>query len=124
RLQADVKGIKPYIVQENGEIDNSLFCLYSTSAYFSVSRRQAYQNLQPKLGATFLGEYNQSFRPGVASKTSLAGIVYLPGIAKNHGISALLSYQYEDLENSYQFPDNFTAGRGYAIGGLEFAKRL
>jgi hypothetical protein len=119
RLDANVKGIKPFNTHENGTIDNSLFGLYHASGLFGITRRQAYQNLQPKFGFTVLADYAQSFTTGIAGKQTYSGVIYLPGIGKNHGINVQISHQYENLSNTYQFPDNFASGRGYYIGGLQ-----
>ena len=123
-LETNIKGIKPYILKEGGVVDNTIFGLYQFAGSFAINRRQAYQNLQPKLGLLLQTDISNSFAKGKAAKQTYAGVIYLPGIGKNHGISVQLTHQYEKLSNAYQFPDNFSSGRGFQIGGLEKSTRL
>ena len=41
------------------------------------------------------------------------GILYLPGLARNHGIKIDANWQREITSNEYQFPDAFFYSRGY-----------
>lgn len=123
-LSAFWRGVQPFQQVGVGSYYNDPFGLYELSGSFSALRRRAYQNLQSRMGVSFSGTYSKSFTEGVAGLYRFGGTVYLPGVGPNHGIRISGSRQFESLENTYQFPDNFSTARGWAVGGLEQANRL
>ncbi|KPM49389.1 hypothetical protein [Jiulongibacter sediminis] len=123
-LGAFWKGIQPFQQTGPDSYLNDPFGLYELNGSFSVLRRRAYQNLQSRFGASVSGTFSQSLQQGMAGLYRFGGTVYLPGVSLNHGVRITAATHFESLENTYQFPDNFSSARGFAVGGLEQVNRL
>ena len=80
----------------------------------SALRRTAYRQVQPRLGVSASLLYDRALgesKPG--ERLLLRSSVYLPGIARTHGIRLDLDAQYERAVNLFQYPDVFRYARGF-----------
>lgn len=115
-----------------------------------IQQFTARQHLRTRLGVRGFLRYRTPLGSAVdGSVFEVSGIVYLPGLAKNHSLSFEVDYQSEAILSSYRFSDNFNYSRGYnrslradkltkfgvnyrlplwypdvALGGLAFVKRV
>ena len=87
----------------------------TVSSGFSIGaiRRTAIQNLQPRFGINTTVQYQVAIDNVQAERYIGKGILYLPGLAINHGIKIDANWQREITSNEYQFPDAFFYSRGY-----------
>ena len=91
------------------------FTNLSLGADFTVLRRQAYRQVQPRWGLQASLVYDRALddtRPG--ERFLLRSSVYVPGVLPSHGIRLDFDVQSEQAENLYQHPDQFRYARGYA----------
>lgn len=89
---------------------------------FSNVRGKALQNLMPRFGQALDVYYANNISGDKANKFQVQGVVYLPGIIRNHGIRIEGGFKEEKLTNTYRFLDNFRHARGYTAiqGDQEF----
>ncbi|MGR3809293.1 hypothetical protein [Jiulongibacter sp. NS-SX5] len=123
-LTAFWRGTQPFFQNGVSSYYNEAFGALDLGGSIAVLRRQAYQNLQPRLGLSASAGYYTSLQDGIAEKSLYSATVYLPGIGRNHGVRLSGVRQFEALSNTYQLPDNLTAARGYPIAGLEKTERV
>lgn len=89
------------------------FSTVSSGFSIGATRRTARQNLQPRFGINTAMQYQVAIDNVQAERYIGKGILYLPGLAINHGIKIDANWQREITSNEYQFPDAFFYSRGY-----------
>jgi len=87
----------------------------STQLGFLVSskRRRAYQNVGTRLGFEVNVNYQADLNSISSEKMEGNARLFLPGIFKNHNVTATAAYQKEMLTNLYQYADVFEYPRGF-----------
>ncbi len=108
-------GYQYYLLQNGGESrlpDN--FGNLSVGVTFSSLRRTALRQVQSRLGATAVLQYDRALADaGLGQRFLLRTSTYLPGAFPTHGFRLDFDYQQEQGENLYQYPDLFRYARGY-----------
>lgn len=91
------------------------FGAYDVAVDFFALRRMAVQHIQPRLGITYMMNYQRTIGTEVNKSNYLTMIsrVFLPGIGKNHSLNFSQSFQSEPYLAQYKFRDNFFYARGY-----------
>jgi hypothetical protein len=79
----------------------------------SVLRRQAFRQVQPRFGATFLLSYDQGLGEDIGNRLLWRSSFYFPGLSATHGLRLDADFQVQDAGNNYQFPNQFFYARGY-----------
>jgi hypothetical protein len=102
-------------------IDNAGFKGYnftsgSASLEFSNLLQKAKQHVASRFGQSLSVYYNKSISSAIASRFTINGAVYFPGIGKNHSISVSASYKKEAQSNAYDYADVFEHARGFRPG--------
>lgn len=99
---------------ETSQLPDRNFAAYSLGGVFSSVKRQAYQNVGPRLGFSLLGQSTRTLGSATPNDKTFSRLsLYLPGIGKNHAMEVKLGYQTEPLANLYQFADAYEYPRGY-----------
>ncbi|OAV44075.1 hypothetical protein [Lewinella sp. 4G2] len=83
----------------------------------NAQRRRARQQVHTRLGFTGLLELRKTISGddlGQAFRFNTR--LWLPGVARTHGVRLDFDFQREDGQNPYQFPDFFRYSRGYSVG--------
>ena len=82
----------------------------------AVLRRQARQQVQPRLGLTLTAQYNQGLGDEADGRRFLwRSSLYLPGLARTHGLRLDFDAQTQDINNAYQYANAFLYPRGYGV---------
>ena len=89
------------------------FASLSSSLRFSNVRRQALQNVGPRLAQLFTIEYNTGIKYA-AQSLSLNTTFYFPGLFKNHSFYIGAAFKTQTWTTEYIFADNFYFARGYS----------
>lgn len=72
------------------------------------------QHLRTRLGIVGFARYRKPLTSRVGGDVlQFGGIVYLPGVSRNHSFSIDMDYQREEMLSAYRFSDNFDYARGY-----------
>lgn len=154
--RSDTTSVEPEIINRlenlfDEPLQESSFTSLDILFSIQVIKRQALQNIDPRLGFFAFLRYRDRLNDLDFSSDvwTLGGQLYLPGFAKNHSFSVETSLQWENMLSPYRFGDSFNYPRGYnrsqrvdqfgkigvnysfpiaypdfAIGGLAFIKRL
>lgn len=92
---------------------DSDFADYSISASWSSLRRKTLKNIYPRWGYQVSGVYEGSMKEGIASRSYLNCIVYVPGLYTNHGTKLSYAYQKQAQDNEFVYMNDFRFARGY-----------
>lgn len=101
--------------EDNVHVELSDFDLHSSQTvltFFNI-RKKARQNIFPSYSQNFGISSSNSLDSRTANQFYAVGDLTFPGIFKNHNLAFQLSYQHEDIDNDYQYSDNFRYARGY-----------
>lgn len=102
---------------------------YGASLWWSSSRYMAHRNIVPRWGYALRANVNGAFAKDFGTLYSLYARGYLPGVAKNHGITLTAGVQYQQT-STFNFSskslyltgvtDNY-ATRSYAAAQINYA---
>ena len=97
----------------NNDFSGVNFTSFSSSLEFSNLLQKARQHVLPRFGQTLSISYNKSIFSNVASRFSISGTIYFPGIGINHSLSVTAAYKKEPGTNQYDYADFFEHVRGF-----------
>lgn len=102
------------LTTETSQLPDRNFAAYSLGGVFSSVKRQAYQNVGPRLGFALLAQATRTLGSATPNDKTFSRLnLYLPGVGQNHAMEIKLGYQKEPLANLYQFADAYEYPRGY-----------
>lgn len=96
-------------------LSNQNFGALTLNTSFQISQRRAIQHINTRLGLFMNLLYRQSLDNSLGSYSLQGnGLIFLPGICKNHSLWLQGNFEKHSILDTYVFPDVFTYPRGYA----------
>ncbi len=94
--------------------NNLNFGSITSNVLFSIKQMQAVQNIYPRYGIELNAKHQKSLKTIVkAERINTQGILFLPGLVKNHGLKINANWQKKITDNNFKFVDEFYYSRGY-----------
>ena len=117
-----ITNFEPYVEGNQFILNNSKtvfnqksFTAYNAGLSFSTYKRNALQNIGPRMGfAIDMSKRADFLNTDNGNQFNINTTLYLPGVSKNHNLRIRGAYQKEKLSNTYQFSDYYIYPRGYS----------